>query len=605
MTSITANFNAFNHINNLFRRGHAGSSALTQYFPRMRHTGQSAPKIVNLTTPLQGGQPIDYDQAVANLGYTIERENVATERERLKGETPEKSTESLEFKLSQPIKATLIKEVNALIKETQYVFSGDISIVKFVDIFQKFNDLSYSYNEYIIDIKRDTTFALLWHTKLVNLQTIYASLKKRLADIMNGQYSMEELRIKTHGNYNLSYIATLINQIIAVIEMMLVNKNTTTYLQDNMEKPMNDIISGQVSSNPQPEVPKTQDEMDQEEADRLQKEQEDADALAEETRLKKEGEVKSAKDADRKAMEAELRRRQGIVDEARYMFDLDKTEFGDTSPNRPELEAKIKSAKIAEDYMYKRLKAIEVKENAEKMTPEELGTEYMRLSRLERDIRTEIIRINAELTAQIEINPQTELTQQAIRALNALKEQKKSEGNDLKIDMEAIKRYISHAPPRPPPQPKPVVPPPEPPRETDAEIEAKTAEFDARFVRKAQEVKTDPSEDNYYKFVRLYIGPYFYVGGPAKITGAQYALLEANQSRLFKTDKIAKFPNGPTDFYAKYIKTKGNPITPALIKGIWTTYGPEGKNLIKVPNFVKLATDALLKPALATAIALP
>ena len=602
MTSITANFNAFNHINNLFRRGHAGSSALTQYFPRMRHTGQSAPKIVNLTTPLQGGQPIDYDQAVANLGYTIERENVATERERLKGETPEKSTESLEFKLSQPIKATLIKEVNALIKETQYVFSGDISIVKFVDIFQKFNDLSYSYNEYIIDIKRDTTFALLWHTKLVNLQTIYASLKKRLADIMNGQYSMEELRIKTHGNYNLSYIATLINQIIAVIEMMLVNKNTTTYLQDNMEKPMNDIISGQVSSNPQPEVPKTQDEMDQEEADRLQKEQEDADALAEETRLKKEGEVKSAKDADRKAMEAELRRRQGIVDEARYMFDLDKTEFGDTSPNRPELEAKIKSAKIAEDYIYKKLKAIEVKENAEKMTVEQKDDEVRRMRLDIHAIELEIDAIDNEILTQMRIRPQSELTRKAIADLRALLVEKKSAFSEAKMDLEIFERINSGADekPRPPPQPKPVVPPPPgPPRES-------VADFDARFVRKAKAIGN--SAEDYYKFIRLYIGPYFYAGGPS-IEPAQYHVLDTNGNGPFKTDKIKKLKYGPSTFFRDYEARKRtspnaiNPITPELITGMWNTYGPDGNNLIKVPNFVKLATDSLLKPALATAIA--
>ena len=605
MTSIAASYANFAHINTLMRRAQQNTSALANAMlhPRMRHTGQTAPKIINIATPLQGGQPINYDQSVADMAFTIEKENVSSEKERLKGESSEKASVSLEFKLSQPVKLTLMKDINSLIKETQYIFSGDISVIKFVDIFQKFNDLSYNYNEYINDIKRDANFALLWHTKLVNLQSIYLSLRKRLTDIMNGQYSMEELRIKTHGNYNLAYIATLINQIISVIEMMLLNKNTSTYLRDNMETPMNDIIKGQVSSEPQAEIVKTQAEIDQEEADRVQAEQDAREAADEEARTKAEQEVRNMKDAERKALEAELRKNAEIQSELDHYIAFEMENGTSREVAEAQIAEQKKEALRRQDYLLKKRFALEAQEAEENDADEERKAEEEARKQAEADAAEE----ERKRLEQEEIDRETAPTMAELtrRLRQAEDELGILEAEKARIDAKARttvpltkieKRLLTnYAITRAQKVERIRIA-----NQNIADFRAAnvpgTAEeaIDKKYMADANYLIRSPSEIAFNNFIRMNLGAYFYTeksGQLHKLTADQIASLSGDTNHLFKSTMIQfGADKSPTTFYSDFLRTRKNPITKELITHLWNTYNKRIKN----KNFVKMAMTGIV-----------
>jgi hypothetical protein len=302
---------------------------------RSRPTGQRAQPILNFTIAAQGGQPRDYDQEISEREFAIEKENVAVENDQLNG-TQEMAPIAFDFKLTMQTKQTLIKGLNELIKESQYIFSGDIDVIKFVDIFQKFNDLSFSYNEYISDIIRDVEFAHLWHTKLINLETIFVRIKQRLTDISEGKYSGSD-NIKISGAYNIGYLQEIITQGAQVIDMMLLNKNTSQYLSIE-NKPLTHITSGQIESSPQDEIKyKYNPDEENKDIDEYEKQQQEIDRQ----RIEQEG-LQKIED-DRRKTEHERR----LEMETRINFQkgiLDKLELEATKKQEEGTEEEIKSA---------------------------------------------------------------------------------------------------------------------------------------------------------------------------------------------------------------------------------------------------------------------
>lgn len=273
MTDLISMWKFQNSTNRIMRK--------TQYEPKnivslmfksegVRSTGQRAPKIQRVQLATQGGQSRDYDQTIYDKEYAIERENIDTENETLSGNKGPVLL-NLAYKLSAPVKQTLIKKLNDIIKEAQTVFSGEVSALKFLEVFKAFNELSFSYNEYISDIIKDSGFKMLFHSKLINLESIFVKINQLLENIASGKFTSEDLKIKTSGNYNGDYISMLITQIISVINLMLLDKDTTQYLQD---KGMTDVQIGQLSTEPQDEVKTDEGDVNDEDMQRKKAEEE-------------------------------------------------------------------------------------------------------------------------------------------------------------------------------------------------------------------------------------------------------------------------------------------------------------------------------------------
>ena len=179
--------------------------------------------------------------------------------------------------------------LNKLIKETQYIFSGEIDTIKYVNIFKEFNNMSFTYNEYVDDIKQDAEFLQLWHTKLANLDSIFIKVKQRLHDLVNGNRYGNNVLVVT-GAYQTDYIIGILDQLIEVINMMMLNKNTTQYLAVE-NKPLTEITKGQVESEPQFADPDETEEqrIERERRDLEDRERESEDERQERERIEREG----------------------------------------------------------------------------------------------------------------------------------------------------------------------------------------------------------------------------------------------------------------------------------------------------------------------------
>ena len=127
---------------------------------RTQSTGQHMKRPFLSIPATSGGFPRNYDEAINDMEYGIELENVLTEQDQLKG-TEEPQRVPFDFKLPRSVKSELVKAINKLIKETQYIFSGEIDTIKYVNIFKEFNNMSFTYNEYVDDIKQDAEFLQL------------------------------------------------------------------------------------------------------------------------------------------------------------------------------------------------------------------------------------------------------------------------------------------------------------------------------------------------------------------------------------------------------------------------------------------------------------
>ena len=649
MTDLTSMWKFQNSTNRNMRK--------TQYEPKnivslmfksegVRSTGQRAPKIQRVQLATQGGQSRDYDQTIYDKEYAIERENIDTENETLSGNKGPILL-NLAYKLSAPVKQTLIKKLNDIIKEAQTVFSGEVSALKFLEIFKAFNELSFSYNEYISDIIKDSGFKMLFHSKLINLESIFVKINQLLENIASGKFTSEDLKIKTSGNYNGDYISMLITQIISVINLMLLDKDTTQYLQD---KGMTDVQIGQLSTEPQDEVKTDEGDINDE-------------------------------DMQRKKAEEELSRLERNLQESSDLYGaFDENDSGIGQESKDFALAKMKQAQYERDVAFIKKKIQDRKDAEEKQAEddasaqaeierkalEDAQTEEAKQKALQEtidalgveigDLNAKIARWNSDIStitgipeddrtirqknqlvvllrkvaeAESEVRDKSEELARLMRGEEGDEEERKTEEADIErriaeinAEMPAIRASIARLNAITIDL-----------RTTDENEELKTAkrelktrgrtleslnrrleelrssggieeskdeeeyqdpgESEDKFVYDAKLLYKNISEDAYYKFLRVNIAPFMYKVLKKKTkdnieNGTDKRLTDSRLKSVVKGTKTPWYSD-----YVKYAKTSKkpfNPITTDIIDAIYKSYSTS----ITRDNFVSVATKALI-----------
>ena len=588
---------------------------------RSRPSGLRAPRIPNYQLASDGGQPRDYDQELYEREFAIEKENVAVENDQLNG-THELAPIAFDFKLTMPIKQTLMKEINELIKESQYIFSGDVNVIKFVDVFQKFNDLSFSYNEYISDIIRDAEFARIWHTKLINLETIFKRIEERLKAIDDNKYSGTD-KIKDTGAYNIYYLISIISQASQVIEMMLLNKNTSQYLSIANKPEETYISEGQIESSPQDEVIYKYDEKkEQKETEDIEK-QEKADEIARQKAIdaaiqkQKDDDARRKKELEdsdirRKDLEGRIVVSQGIIKQ-KELEAKEQEEKGET-PNTETLEKeRIEKAKLEAELselpiVKKEAEERKQKEEAERKQKEDNEKKESN-KKAKADLSASLNRIEAEIKAQevIVYKAQRDYDQakgtppyKGVAALLATLEKERGTLEVLKIDRKDVMRqYQIILDSEKINTPKPTPPPKDVEDSKDPEVNYKKSADELNNYYRG-----DPSaeSDRFYKFLFLNIAPQMYKTKPTDLQMANIRNYKCGLITLGNFD-IAPMRKGSrtkqkTPFFADYKKALAatkpgeyyNPMTQAILTEIFDKYVNQTAN----PTFLEDTTKYLI-----------
>lgn len=537
---------------------------------RSQSTGQHMKRPFLSIPATSGGLPRNYDEAINDMEYGIELENVLVEQDQLKG-TEEPRRVPFDFKLSQSVKSELIKAINKLIKESQYIFSGEIDTIKYVNIFKEFNNMSFTYNEYVDDIKQDAEFLQLWHTKLANLDSIFIKVKQRLHDLANGNRYGDNILVVT-GAYQTDYIIGILDQLIEVINMMMLNKNTTQYLAVE-NKPLTEITKGQVESEPQYADP---DETEEQRIERERREQEDRDRETEEERLDRE-----RREEEGKRREEEGKRREES-DEDR--IERERREFEEEERKRQEEEDE--AMRIAEEEERKRREEEELeraRKEEEDILRRGLADEIERQKR-----KLEIIeqKIDDEDGTAEELEEMKQKYQKGIRE----KEEREAELATFEAEIKAL----------------------ETPKKKDDEEGSEERKSDevvpmtpmveelseSQTLNKNYYDKVYTTDQQYLEYVRDKLAPFIYKNKPTPA-------VKADRGTKINTAKLRQFPSSGkgdpinTTFFSDYIKKlktvydtrKVNPITSDLIKTYNRAYGVRGDF---APRFVPNAEAALL-----------
>ena len=199
------------------------------------------------------GLPRDYDAKISEIEYRIERENVIAQKQ---GQV--ETNESYgDFVMNFELRDRLIKNINALIRECQQVFVGETDGSKMTQIFKLFNDLSFIYNEYLKDIKRDSTFKRQWHSKVIQMEAVFVKIRERI-DKWDRNFEFLHNSYTSNNSYSSSYVGNIVNNIIHVCNYMLEDKDTTLFLSNTMDDRLEFINKGQIEAQPDYEegVPK-------------------------------------------------------------------------------------------------------------------------------------------------------------------------------------------------------------------------------------------------------------------------------------------------------------------------------------------------------------
>jgi hypothetical protein len=173
--------------------------------------------------PAAGGLPRDYDDNIAAWEYRLEREAVIAESNGLSGQAYG------DFVMGFDVKEKLVRNLNALIREQSQVFDGVTDASKFTQVFKLFNDVAFTYNEHLIDIKRDSQFLSMFHSKVIQVEGLFLKISDRL----EGWSSMKTYEFNSYkpsNVYNYGYLKSIVKSIIEVCRLMLESKDTTQFL---------------------------------------------------------------------------------------------------------------------------------------------------------------------------------------------------------------------------------------------------------------------------------------------------------------------------------------------------------------------------------------
>ena len=182
----------------------------------------------NPTLPSQNGVQRDYDVQISEMEYRILRENVMNEANSL----IEEPQAYYGFKINSDIANNLIRNCNALIRESQQVFVGETDASKMTQVFKLFNDLSFLYNENVADIKKDLIFKQTFHAKLIQIEILFEKIKDRFQG-WKGLTAYRFSSFKTSFEFSPSYIIEILNNLIYVLKEMFEIKSTAEYLADS------------------------------------------------------------------------------------------------------------------------------------------------------------------------------------------------------------------------------------------------------------------------------------------------------------------------------------------------------------------------------------
>ena len=526
---------------------------------RSQSTGQHMKRPFLSIPATSGGFPRNYDEAINDMEYGIELENVLAEQDQLKG-TDEPQRVPFDFKLSKSVKSELIKAINKLIKESQYIFSGEIDTIKYVNIFKEFNNMSFTYNEYVDDIKQDAEFLQLWHTKLANLDSIFIKVKQRLHDLSNGLNFDNNILVVT-GAYQTDYIIGILSQLIDVINMMMLNKNTTQYLAVE-NKPLTEITHGQVESAPQHADPDEEEEYDDEEEEGDEEdEEEDEDEEEEE----EEGESEEEKrERELREFEEEERKRREADEEARRQFEEDE---------RKRIEREEDEARRKADADEKRRRiSIILEDNKRKV---ELLKKEMKVN--EDGEPEKLLELQAEY---VDIMSSNFVLQSELEELHALDEGAHNEEDGVDEEKE------EESPPEKTPEKSPEAVPEVPLTESQQ-------------LNKNYYARVYTTDRQYLEYVRDKLAPFIYKN---KVPPS----VKEDAGKYISTKKLRQFPSSTskgapinTTYYKDYLDKlksmpdvmKVNPITKDMIGGYYRKYS---ETVTFAENFIPRAEAALL-----------
>ena len=220
----------------------------------------------NPTLPSQNGVQRDYDVQISEMEYRILRENVMNEANSL----IEEPQAYYGFKINSDIANNLIRNCNALIRESQQVFVGETDASKMTQVFKLFNDLSFLYNENVADIKKDLIFKQTFHAKLIQIETLFEKIKARFT-AWQAPRSYRYNSFKPSGEFSTDYIIEILSNLIYVVKEMFEIKSTAQYLADSDFKELDFVNRGQLEVQPLDGIDET-DEL--RESDRRRREEE-------------------------------------------------------------------------------------------------------------------------------------------------------------------------------------------------------------------------------------------------------------------------------------------------------------------------------------------